>query len=57
MTNEELQEKLENITKLLKKAHSDNDKDKVNYYVSLLNSLWEEASIHMKNNSKADGFE
>ena len=57
MTNEELQEKLENITKLLKKAHSDNEKDKVNYYVSLLNSLWEEASIHMKNNSKADGFE
>jgi len=56
MTNEELQKKLENLKKLLKKAHSDNDSDKVNYYVNLLNSLWEEASVHMKKNSKSDGF-
>ena len=57
MTNEELQEKLQNITKILKKAHKDKDNDKVTHYTSLLNSLWEEASVHMKKNSKTDGFE
>ena len=56
MTNKELQEKLDSVKNKLEKAHKANNKDKINYYVNLLNELWKEASVEMLKNAEDGGF-
>tara|TARA_R110000823_G_scaffold212209_1_gene342386 strand:- start:1682 stop:1870 length:189 start_codon:yes stop_codon:yes gene_type:complete len=56
MTNKELQEKLDSVKNKLEKAHKANNKDKINYYVNLLNELWKEASKEMLKNAEDGGF-
>jgi len=56
MTNEELQEKLNDVKKKLKKAHKENNEEKILYYVTLLNDLWEEASVEMLKNAEDAGM-
>ena len=56
MTNEELQKKLESLKGKLRKAHEENNKEKIDYYVKGLNELWEIAGKEMLTNAKKDGF-
>mgnify|MGYP003627955561 FL=1 len=56
MTNEELQEKLNDVKKKLKKAHKENNEEKILYYVTLLNDLWKEASVEMLKNAEDAGM-
>tara|TARA_R100000697_G_scaffold98094_1_gene110045 strand:+ start:197 stop:385 length:189 start_codon:yes stop_codon:yes gene_type:complete len=56
MTNEELQEKLNSIKKKLEKAHQENNEEKINHYVSLINDLWKEASVEMLANAEKAGI-
>jgi|TARA_R110000787_G_scaffold222110_1_gene330806 hypothetical protein len=56
MTNEELQGKLDTIKTELKKAHEENNKEKIDYYLKGLNELWEIAGKEMLTNAKKDGF-
>ena len=56
MTNEELQEKLNDVKKKLKKAHKENNEEKILYYVTLLNNLWKEASVEMLKNAEDAGM-
>ena len=56
MTNEELQEKLNDVKKKLKKAHKENNEEKILYYVTLLNDLWKEAIVEMLKNAEDAGM-
>jgi len=56
MTNEELQKELNSVKQKLEKAHKDNDEKKIIYYVTLLNDLWEKASIDMLKNAENAGM-
>ena len=56
MTNKELQSKLTVIKSELEKAHKENNKDKIDYYIKELNELWEIAGKEMLINAKKDGF-
>ena len=52
MTNEELQEKLNNLKNKLSEANRNNDKNLINKYVDELNELWDKASVEMLRNAK-----
>jgi hypothetical protein len=56
MTNEELQKELNSVKQKLEKAHKDNDEKKIIYYVTLLNDLWEKASVDMLKNAENAGM-
>lgn len=56
MKPEELQKKLDSVTKGLKKANEESDNKKIHHYVKLLNELWEEASVEMLKNASKEGY-
>ena len=56
MTNEELQEKLNNLKNKLSEANRNNDKNLINKYVDELNELWDKASVEMLKNAENGGW-
>ena len=56
MTNKELQKKLEHLKQELKLAHNDKDTQKINHYLTMINELWQKASIEMLKNAEDDGL-
>jgi|TARA_R110000796_G_scaffold251776_1_gene383998 hypothetical protein len=56
MKPEELQKKLDSVTKSLKKANKESDTKKIHHYVKLLNELWEAASVEMLKNASKEGY-
>jgi hypothetical protein len=56
MKNEELQKKLDVVTHKLEKAHEDQNEEKILYYVTILNNLWQEASVDMLKNAERGGW-
>tara|TARA_R110000744_G_scaffold74764_1_gene149122 strand:- start:1917 stop:2099 length:183 start_codon:yes stop_codon:yes gene_type:complete len=56
MKNEELQKKLDVVTHKLEKAHEEKNEEKILYYVTILNNLWQEASVDMLKNAEQGGW-
>jgi|TARA_R110000803_G_scaffold206765_1_gene274227 hypothetical protein len=56
MKNEELQKKLDVVTHKLEKAHEEKNEEKILYYVTILNNLWQEASVDMLKNAERGGW-
>ena len=56
MKNEELQKKLNVVTHKLEKAHEEKNEEKILYYVTILNNLWQEASVDMLKNAERGGW-
>ena len=57
MTQEELDKEMELIREQLKKAHTASNDEEILSLVDELNSLWEKASVVMKENMKKDNRE
>ncbi len=56
MTNKELQKKLKSLKEKLKLAHDKNDTTQIDYYLRLINELWQKASVEMLKNAEEDAL-
>ena len=56
MTNEELQQQLDEVIDKLKKAHQNKNHKQISKYIKKLNNLWKIASVTMLKNAEDAGL-